>query len=37
MKMAIERTKEALPKIKAPLLAIHSKYDDIVHPKSAKL
>lgn len=36
MKMAIERTKEALPKITAPLLAIHSKYDDIVNPKSAK-
>lgn len=36
MKMAIERTKEVLPKITAPLLVIHSKYDDIVHPKSAK-
>lgn len=36
MKMAVERTKEALPRVTAPLLVIHSKYDDIVHPKSAK-
>ncbi|HID92581.1 MAG TPA: hypothetical protein EYP60_00665 [bacterium (Candidatus Stahlbacteria)] len=36
MRMAVERTKEILPKVRAPLLVMHSKYDDIVHPKSAK-